>query len=64
MEVNITKEQFIRIKKSDIAKDYLLKERLGEGAFGQVFKCQSILSGAERAVKVLKRNILLDPRVK
>lgn len=39
MEVDITKEQFVRIRKSDIAKDYLLKERLGEGAFGQVFKC-------------------------
>jgi len=29
----------------DISKDYLFKEKIGEGAYGQVFHCVCLRSG-------------------
>jgi calcium-dependent protein kinase len=60
----VRQEQFIRVKKSDIHRDYELHERLGAGAFGEVFRCVGRRTREERAVKVLKRNIFSNPRVK
>jgi calcium-dependent protein kinase len=60
----IEQEQFIRIKKYDISKDYTFLEKLGEGAFGEVYKCENRRTGEARAVKILKRNIFTNPRVK
>jgi calcium-dependent protein kinase len=55
------KENFVLSKKTKFSDDYKLKETLGEGAFGVVGKCENLISGAIRAVKMLsKKNISND----
>lgn len=38
-----------------IANKYLLKSTIGQGGFGDVYKCQDIKSGKERAIKMERR---------
>ena len=37
---------------------------MGEGSFGRVLLCRNKINGEARAVKILKKSILIDPKVK
>jgi serine/threonine protein kinase len=47
-----------------LENDYEIREKLGEGSFGRVMLCCNKINGEARAVKILKKSILIDPKVK
>jgi serine/threonine protein kinase len=47
---------FLSVKQEDLLADYELGDVLGEGGFGLVYSCIHRATGAERAVKMLKKD--------
>lgn len=56
MKVNM--HEFITIKEAKINDFYDIKEKIGEGAFGQVYRVNCKQTGEERAIKVIKRKLM------
>ena len=55
--VKISAQQFIQKNESGSIRDhYKIGQILGQGAFGEVRRCMHRISGANRAVKVLKKS--------
>ena len=59
-KIKIDKSDFVRMKEDNIFEEYELKEKLGEGAYGSVYKVQQKATGYLRAVKAIKKKVV-DP---
>ena len=57
-------QDLITIKESSPKEFYEYKEKLGEGAFGQVFRAICKQSKEERAIKILKRGMMNADKIK
>ena len=53
--IRIDKSDFVRMKEDNIFDEYDLKEKLGEGAYGCVYKVQQKATNYLRAVKAIKK---------
>ena len=53
--IKFDKGNFVRMKEDNIFDEYELKEKLGEGAYGSVYKVQQKFTNYLRAVKALKK---------
>ena len=53
--IHFDKSDFIRMKEDNIFDEYELKEKLGEGAYGSVYKVQQKSTNYLRAVKAIKK---------
>ena len=53
--VRFDKGDFVRMKEDNIFDEYELKEKLGEGAYGSVYKVQQKYTNYLRAVKAIKK---------
>ena len=53
--IRIDKSDFVRMKEDNIFDEYELKEKLGEGAYGSVYKVQQKATNYLRAVKAIKK---------
>ncbi len=53
--VRFDKSDFVRMKEDNIFDEYELKEKLGEGAYGSVYKVQQKFTNYLRAVKAIKK---------
>ena len=53
--IRIDKSDFVRMKEDNIFDEYELKEKLGEGAYGSVYKVQQKSTNYLRAVKAIKK---------
>ena len=53
--IRIDKSDFVRMKEDNIFDEYDLKEKLGEGAYGCVYKVQQKFTNYLRAVKAIKK---------
>jgi calcium-dependent protein kinase len=62
--VNLKKGNFIPFKRKNLLEEYDIKERVGGGAFGTVYRCIHLATKAERTVKVIKKINLLNNRMK
>ena len=59
-----TKGNFIDVKKDDINIHYSFKEILGKGSFGEVWKCQNLVSNNVVAIKkISKTSLEKDPQL-
>ena len=54
-KIKINKSDFVRMKEDNIFEEYELKEKLGEGAYGSVYKVQQKATNYLRAVKAIKK---------
>ena len=54
-QIRIDKSDFVRMKEDNIFDEYELKEKLGEGAYGSVYKVQQKATNYLRAVKAIKK---------
>lgn len=57
--IEISQEKFITLRKEDIRKHYKFDDRIGEGAFGSVYKAFCLKSKEVRAVKIIKKENLI-----
>ena len=53
--IHFDKRDFVRMKKVNIFDEYEIKEKLGEGAYGCVYKVQQKVTKFLRAVKAIKK---------
>ena len=53
--IRFDKSDFVRMKEDNIFDEYELKEKLGEGAYGSVYKVQQKYTNYLRAVKAIKK---------
>ena len=53
--IHFDKSNFIRMKDDNIFDEYELKEKLGEGAYGSVYKVQHKTTNYLRAIKAIKK---------
>lgn len=60
----INQEKFIKLKRHDFKDSYEIIEKIGEGTTGNVFSAKCTKTGQLRAVKVLKSNVLVKPRLR
>jgi hypothetical protein len=56
-KIKIDKGNFVRIKANNFFDEYDLKEKLGEGSFGTVYKVIQRKTNYLRAVKAIKKKI-------
>ena len=56
--IRIDKSDFVRMKEDNIFDEYDLKEKLGEGAYGSVYKVQQKHTNYLRAVKAIKKKLV------
>lgn len=63
-DLRIAKDCFVLHKTTKFNDEYVLKETLGEGAFGVVGKCEKINGGVLRAVKMLSKLNLTEKELK
>ena len=56
--VRFDKGDFVRMKEDNIFDEYELKEKLGEGAYGSVYKVQQKYTNYLRAVKAIKKKLV------
>ena len=54
--IHFDKKNFIRMKEDNIFDEYEIKEKLGEGAYGYVYKVTQKTTNYLRAVKAIKKN--------
>ena len=54
-QIHFDKRDFIRMKEDNIFDEYELKDKLGEGAYGCVYKVQQKTTNFLRAVKAIKK---------
>ena len=52
---NFDRSNFIQMKSKSLFDEYTIKEKLGEGAYGCVYKVQHKFTNFLRAVKAIKR---------
>ena len=52
---NFDRSNFIHMKNNSLFDEYEIKDKLGEGAYGCVYKVQHKYTGFLRAVKAIKR---------
>jgi serine/threonine protein kinase len=58
-KVSISMSDFMGIKKSDsIDNFYEIDQVIGSGSFGEVVKARHLFSNEERAIKIIKKNML------
>lgn len=57
-KIKIDKSDFVRMKEDNIFEEYELKEKLGEGAYGSVYKVQQKATNYLRAVKAIKKKLV------
>jgi calcium-dependent protein kinase len=50
---------FVSTKSENVKDEYIIKETLGEGAFGKVYKVVHKRSGFVRALKTIKKNSVI-----
>ncbi len=55
-EIHFDKSNFVRMKEDNIFDEYEIKEKLGEGAYGCVYKVEQKSTHFLRAVKALKKD--------
>ena len=53
--LNFDRSNFIQMKNKSLFDEYEIKEKLGEGAYGCVYKVVQKSTGIIRAVKAIKR---------
>jgi calcium-dependent protein kinase len=53
--IHFDKKDFVRMKDDDIFDEYDLKDKLGEGAYGCVYKVQQKTTNFLRAIKAIKK---------
>ena len=56
LKIKIDKGNFVRIKANNFFDEYDLKEKLGEGSFGTVYKVIQRKTNYLRAMKAIKKN--------
>jgi len=59
-EIKVSSNHFVEEKKGSIKEHYRIGSCLGQGAYGEVRKCQHKASGSMRAIKIIKK-AMLDP---
>ena len=57
-EIKIIKEQFNQIRFESVKNFYTLKDIIGEGGYGSVYKAKCKLTSEPRAIKVFKQTSL------
>ena len=57
MTIKVDKGNFVRVKANNFFDEYDLKEKLGEGSFGTVYKVIQRKTNYIRAVKAIKKKI-------
>jgi hypothetical protein len=62
--IAISQETFIKTKKESPELYYDIKEKIGEGSFGQVFRAVHRKTQEERAIKVLKVRLMREEKRK
>ena len=50
---------FVKTNTENVKDEYIIKETLGEGAFGKVYKVIHKRSGFVRALKTIKKNSVI-----
>lgn len=58
----INQISFVKKQQGKFTDNYELKEQLGQGSFGKVCRCIKKISGMERAVKIIKKKNIDDPK--
>ncbi len=57
-DIEINPSQFVIQKSESIYKNYSLKEKIGEGAFGIVYKAVHKVTGESRAIKFIDKTVV------
>ena len=58
--LRINKEFFVSINKGDITRSYEIIKKIGEGAYGKIYKVRNKQSGDIRAMKQIQKNKIKD----
>ena len=53
---------FVKKQAGRFSDNYQTHEQLGQGSFGKVCRCINKISGFERAVKIIKKKSIDDPK--
>lgn len=56
----VNKESFVTINKGDITRSYEIIKKIGEGAYGKIYKVRNKQSGDIRAMKQIQKNKIKD----
>ena len=59
-DLKINKESFVSINKGDITQFYEVIKKIGEGAYGKIYKVKNKQSGDIRAMKQITKNKIPD----
>lgn len=55
------RDSFVRMIKENVNTKYCFHTKLGEGAYGCVFRCTDKSNKQERAIKVIRKKAVKDP---
>lgn len=58
--LKVNKESFVTINKGDITRSYEIIKKIGEGAYGKIYKVRNKQSGDIRAMKQIQKNKIKD----
>ena len=59
-DLKINKESFVTINKGDITQFYEVIKKIGEGAYGKIYKVKNKQSGDIRAMKQITKSKITD----